>query len=283
MVKLTHDQLMDIIEKHKYYLENRIENIDYKADLRNADLVYVDLRDVNLMDADLRGADLRGANIRNVDLSYASLKGAELAYSNLTCVKLRDADLNGANLRYSALRGADLRSADLRGADLAYANLAYADLRDAELINANLSYLKLGDTDFSTADLRGVNFSSADLGDMDLSDAKVYQVPPSDGSFIGWKKVENNLIVKLMILEDAKRSSAFGRKCRCDKALVLDIQKLNGESANTTIVTSTYQEDFKYEINKIVQVEDFSENRFEECAPGIHFFITRDEAVDYYY
>ena len=283
MVKLTHDQLMDIIEKHKYYLENRIENIDYKADLRNADLVYVDLRDVNLMDADLRGADLRGANIRNVDLSYANLRGAELAYSNLTCVKLRDADLNGANLRYSALRGADLRSADLRGADLAYANLVYADLRDAELINANLSYLKLGDTDFSTADLRGVNFSSADLGDMDLSNAKVYQVPPSDGSFIGWKKVCNNLIVKLMILEDAKRSSAFGRKCRCDKALVLDIQELNGESANTTIATSTYREDFKYEINKIVQVEDFNENRFEECAPGIHFFITRDEAVDYHY
>lgn len=288
MVKLTHDQLMGIIEKHKYYLKNRIENIDYKADLRNAELVYADLRDVNLMDADLRGADLRGANIRNVDLSYANLKGAELAYSNLTCVKLRDANLNGANLRYSALRGADLRSADLRsadlrGADLAYANLAYADLRDAELINANLSYLKLGDTDFSTADLRGVNFSSADLGDMDLSDAKVYQVPPSDGSFIGWKKVCNNLIVKLMVLEDAKRSSAFGRKCRCDKALVLDIQELNGESANTTIVTSTYREDFKYEINKIVQVEDFDENRFEECAPGIHFFITRDEAVDYYY
>ena len=86
-----------------------------------------------------------------------------------------------------------------------------------------------------------------------------------------------------MILEDAKRSSAFGRKCRCDKALVLDIQELNGESANTTIVTSIYQEDFKYEINKIVQVEDFNENRFEECAPGIHFFITRDEAVDYHY
>ena len=191
MVKLTHDQLLDIIEKHKYYLKNRIKNIDYKANLRSANL---------------RGADLSDAN-------------------------LSDANLSGANLS-----DADLRGADLRGVNL------------------------------SDADLRGV---------------EAYQVPPSDGSFIGWKKVENNLIVKLMILEDAKRSSAFGRKCRCDKALVLDIQKLNGESANTTVATSGYQKDFKYEINKIVQVEDFNENRFEECAPGIHFFITRDEAVDY--
>ena len=226
MVKLTHDQLLDIIEKHKYYLKNRIENIDYKANLRSADLSDVDLRGANLSDADLRGADLRGAN-------------------------LSDANLSDANLR-----GADLGGADLRGADLSDANL-------------------------SDANLRGVNLRGADLSDANLRGVEAYQVPPSDGSFIGWKKVENNLIVKLMILEDAKRSSAFGRKCRCDKALVLDIQKLNGESANTTVATSGYQKDFKYEINKIVQVEDFNENRFEECAPGIHFFITRDEAVDY--
>ena len=146
---------------------------------------------------------------------------------------------------------------------------------------ADLSGADLRDADLRGADLRGADFRYADLSGADLSDVEAYQVPPSDGSFIGWKKVENNLIVKLMILEDAKRSSAFGRKCRCDKALVLDIQKLNGESANTTVATSRYQKDFKYEINKIVQVEDFNENRFEECAPGIHFFITRDEAVDY--
>ena len=90
-----------------------------------------------------------------------------------------------------------------------------------------------------------------------------------------------NLIVKLKILEDSKRSSAFGRKCRCDKALVLDIQKINGESANTSIAVSNYQKDFEYEIGEVVQVEDFDNNRFNECTSGIHFFITRDEAVNY--
>ena len=119
------------------------------------------------------------------------------------------------------------------------------------------------------------------MRDANLSGAKAYQVPPSDGEFIGWKKVENNLIVKLMILGDAKRTSAFSRKCRCDKALVLDIQKLDGAPANTTVATSKYQRDFKYEIGEIVRVEDFDENRFNECASGIHFFITRDEAVNY--
>ena len=84
-----------------------------------------------------------------------------------------------------------------------------------------------------------------------------------------------------MILEDAKRSSAFGRKCRCDKALVLDIQKPNGKSANTSIAESEYDKDFKYEIGGIVQVTDFDDNRYNECTSGIHFFITREEAVSY--
>lgn len=32
---------------------------------------------------------------------------------------------------------------------------------------------------------------------------------------------------------------------------------------------------------KHTEVADFDENRWNECAPGIHFFITRDEAVRY--
>lgn len=36
-----------------------------------------------------------------------------------------------------------------------------------------------------------------------------------------------------------------------------------------------------YTVGKIVTVDNFDTNRYEECAPGIHFFITRKEAVDY--
>ena len=131
------------------------------------------------------------------------------------------------------------------------------------------------------ANLRDANLWGEDLRGADLRGAIAYQVPPSCGAFIGWKKVTNNLIVKLKILEDAKRSSAFSRKCRCDKALVLDIQNLKGGSANTTTAVSKYDNTFKYEIGEIVKVDDFDNNRFEECTSGIHFFITRDEAVAY--
>ena len=255
-MKSLNDNLINILNNHKYYLEDRIKNVEYKADLSYANLSYANLRGADLRDANLSYANLRDANLSGANLRDANLSGANLSY----------ADLRGANLSYANLRDANLSYANLRGADLRYANLSYADLRDANL---------------SDADLRDANLSDADLSDADLSGVLAYQVPPGCGAFIGWKKVTGNLIVKLKILEDAKRSSAFSRKCRCDKALVLDMQNLNGESANTTIALSKYDSKFKYEIGEIVKVDDFDNNRFKECASGIHFFITRDEAVEY--
>lgn len=48
-----------------------------------------------------------------------------------------------------------------------------------------------------------------------------------------------------------------------------------------TTAYSSYDTDFTYKKGETVHVEDFDTNRWKECAPGIHFFITRIEAVEY--
>lgn len=110
-------------------------------------------------------------------------------------------------------------------------------------------------------------------------------VCPDTGSFIGWKKATCNgmdyVIVKLEILEDAKRSSATTRKCRCDKAKVLAIETIEGEPLKHLNAKSKYDETFVYKVGEIVSVDNFDEDRWNECAPGIHFFINRQEAVEY--
>ena len=149
------------------------------------------------------------------------------------------------------LRGANLRGVNLRGADLCMANLRGADLRGAKI------------------ELELIN--------------KFYPICcPEVGSFIAWKKVSGNLIVKLEVTETAKRSSAFGRKCRCSEAKVLDIQNLDGTSVDdVTVAYSTHDSNFAYRVGETVRVDNFDEDRRNECAPGIHFFITRQEAVEY--
>ena len=184
-----------------------------------------------------------------------------------------------ADLRNANLRGANLRNADLRGADLCGANLCGANLRGANLCDADLCY-----ADLSGADLRGADLRGAKNTDKTAWDAYTAFYPlqcPETGSFIGYKKAACK-IVMLEICADAKRSSATSRKCRCSKAKVLAITNLDGSESGLSKIESDYDKDFIYRVGETVEVPDFDDNRWNECAAGIHFFITRDEAVKYY-
>ena len=102
---------------------------------------------------------------------------------------------------------------------------------------------------------------------------------PEEGAFIGWKSAHNQ-IVKLEICSDALRSSTTSRKCRCSSAKVLAIENIDG-SKYGDVIASNYDPSFLYKVGEIVKVENFDTNRWNECAPGIHFFLTREEAVKY--
>ena len=141
------------------------------------------------------------------------------------------------------LRGADLRGADLSGADLSGAYLRGAYLNDAKNISYPIAC-------------------------------------PEKGEFIGFKKA-SGYIVELLIAEDAKRCSATSRKCRCSKAKVLSITTHDGSKADVSEVKSSYDSNFIYKVGECVEVSDFCDDRWQECSAGIHFFITRQEAVDY--
>lgn len=111
---------------------------------------------------------------------------------------------------------------------------------------------------------------------------------PKYGAFTGYKigLTLNNraslvpCIITIFIPEDARRSSAHSNKCRCDKAKVLDIRTFGGQKVKSAF--SQYDHYFVYEVNKEVSVPDFDENRWHECAPGIHFFMSEKEALDYW-
>ena len=240
-----------------------------------------------------------GADLRNVDLSYIDLSG----------VDFREADLSGSILHCTNLYEANLRNVNLRGADMSFVQAAYATFAGADLRETDFRAAKLSHAVFERADLRNAKFNkitdireawfeSACLDDVDGLDSACLIVCPETGSFVGWKKAKlitknqdsgfnevGSVIVKLRILEGAKRSSATSRKCRCSAAMVEEIQTLDGlriNSNSSTIFCCSWREpEFVYETGKIVSVSDFDDNRWNECSTGIHFFITREEAVNY--
>ena len=225
----------------------------------NANLAYADLRN-----ADLKEANLRKVNLNNVNLREANLYGANLSYADLNNSALNNADLREANLYRAFCYYTNLCGADLRNADLSYADMYGANLRDTNLF--------------------GVNLKNANIIYVEISEDTKIDYPiacPETGSFIGYKKAVCEYIVKLQICKDAKRSSATTKKCRCSKALVLAIENIYGSDSVLQEIESIYNPSFVYRVGKIVEVPDFDDNRWNECAPGIHFFIDRQDAVEY--
>ncbi|MBD8943889.1 MAG: pentapeptide repeat-containing protein [Ruminococcaceae bacterium] len=179
------------------------------------------------------------------------------------------ANLRGANLRGVNLRGADLREANLRGADLRGADLREANLRGADLRGVNLR----------GADLRGANLRGADLrGAKNIPFIPL--VCPEKGSFTAFKKC-GSYIIELLIPQDAKRCSATTRKCRSSYAKVVAITNMDGSQAEVDHVTNHAYEPIEYKIGENVYPDSFDDDRWNECSHGIHFFINRQEAVEY--
>ena len=145
-------------------------------------------------------------------------------------------------------------------------------------------------------------------------------VCPENGSFIAYKRVLNNFvslmddkkfiytqsghvlstddyqvkaIATLEIPDRAKRSSAFGNKCRASEAIVKDISvyvvprwnpliKAEKLEIGLDAAYSTYVHSFYYRVGETVKPDEpFNENRWIECASGIHFFMTLEEALNY--
>ena len=191
----------------------------------------------------------------------------------------------GLAVKWAIKNGANLSGADLRGANLIGANLHDADLSCASLHGANLYGANLHGADLSCASLHGANLYGASLSCANLHDASLRGAKGAErviaqtrilpeGSLIGWKKARLGVIVKLRIPEEARRSHAFGRKCRAEFADVLEI--MGAEEAE-----SVHMDGFIYRPGERVTCDEWCEDFSQECAGGIHFFITRQEAEDY--
>ena len=152
-----------------------------------------------------------------------------------------------------------------------------------EILDKHLKWLR-GEDGGVRADLNSADLRSADLNSANLRYAKnVPFIPiscPDTGAFIAWKKV-NGYIVKLQIPKDAKRCSATTTKCRCEKALVLAIENCDGTAADVDSVVNHNYVATTYKVGEMVYPDSFDDDRWDECSHGIHFFINRQEAVNW--
>lgn len=280
MKNLTQQEVDEIVVKHKKWL--RGEKGGEKADFSKTNLinVYFDKVDLSL------------ADFSNSYISDAKFSNSNFFYSNFSFTHIKKIVIEKCNFSYSTFMEAEFQNSNITDTIFSSCNfnqlifymscfknstISKTNMADSSLIESVFYKTSINYTNFSGSKINNTEFSCINY---DETTAFFAQSCPEKGSFIGFKKC-GKYIVELQITEDAKRSSATSRKCRCSKAKVLSITNLNGSDSGLSKISSNRDSKFIYKIGETVEVKDFDENRWNECSTGIHFFITRDEAVRY--
>ena len=305
--KDAYDVLNEIFDKHKKWLD---------GDENGEQAVFKNIRmyDAVIKDKDLRKADFSGAKLYRANFVDCNLTGAIFDNSNIGCSIFFDCTMEAASFKNSELYDVDFRNVSLRNTNFEESDLYDLDF-DATDFNGSIfcssilncfSFVKdvnLTNTDFSNCTFNSITFHECPLSgskfnnikfnksyfcDTDMTDVEGLpeMVCPEEGSFIGYKKVldrpaKKSFIITLEIPEDAERLSSFDNDCRCSKAKVLSIESLDDDKDIVQSITNMHYVKTAYTVGEMVYPDSYNSDRWKKYSNGIHFFMSKEEAVNF--
>ena len=212
---------------------------------------------LDLSDLEFRNLDLGRRDLHNIDFRVCMFidvvfDGANLSSSSIENARLDGCSLRGVNFQNAYMKGACMRGCDMTG----------CDIRGADLFSAVLE----------RAALEGV------VSDENTKWFRMHC--PETGPILGYKKCVNDRLVQLLIPADAKRTSATMPSCRCSRAKVLTIKSFD-DTQEFDEAWSLVDENFVYRKGQWVEVKNFNEDRWFDSTTGIHFWMTKADAIGY--
>lgn len=264
------------------------ENNTYRITVRKALTDNADLNGLLLVNVDLTGVDMSDLAICdavfiNCNLSYTKWERADILNTVFTNDKFTDTKFLTASIKESSFVQCNFLRTEFTGCEFYELVFVGCD-NDCSKFRDNQGF------DSITFDDMFVDAFSHIVDTDSYYPARC----PSDGAFIGWKRVKYSqrygkdgkyALIKLEIPEDAKRvsaSSLFDRRCRCSKAKVLEIRDVDtNESLNVVVNRNNEARKLRYAVGEIVYPDSFNDNRWDACSHGIHFFINKQDALEY--
>lgn len=132
---------------------------------------------------------------------------------------------------------------------------------------------------------------------------KPISIPKIGESFIGYKIVNTTvfnkhhtkhgyMIAKLEIPKDARRVNTYSKKCRAERVKVLDfinvdidISKEDFDESKPNLIgyPPMMGPGTRYIIGYETHSDSLDEDELDSCSNGIHFFISIEDALEYYF
>ena len=264
--KITQEEMDALLTGRLRHLENRnCDNLDFANKI---------LHNVLFENCSFKKTKFDHGTMHNVTFEKCDLTNSSLTLTTLVRVRFDGCVAQCSVFNFNYCNGVSLEN---------------SEFQNSKFCSAQVHYFSFNNVNFNNADFLNVKFSSVhELIKTDLSKAKNLNLPlkcPEEGSFIGWKKCfeerHGSVIAKLLIPEDAARISGFTNKCRASKSKVLEFQDEAGMTLDINKARSSFDETTVYIKGKIIHADDFDTCPFNTCTHGIHFFMHRQEAIDY--
>ena len=273
------------------------------AMLTNCDFSYSFLAQINFDGADLSGCRFSHAFLVDATFKNANIIGCNFNFADCTHSFFENATLTSVEADNAAFRGSlfdniTINSSNFTLSDFAETNFKNAKVFDSVLSACYFSNIFTENTSFIDCSLYGsyirrrndegsldIDGSEFDLATIfDLSDVRGSYIEYRAGkilkeSIIGYKKCltrigDSYVIVTLEIPKGSLVFSINGHKFRTNKAKVLDID------GTADRAYSRYNH-MSYYVGDEITINDFNCRHNVECGAGIHFFMTKEEAINY--
>ena len=199
-------------------------------------------------------------------------------------------DMTGLNLMHATFDGCNLNGTDFSDSKMDHVAFYNNDLRNMKLCRCNARGCSFRFQDMTGIDLSGANIYASVLEDAMNQDKVIYdddtmwykmRCPEFGKPFVAWKCCTELRVVMMLVPADAKRCMATMETGRASKVKVLKITNID-ETENYTWAQSTVDQDFYYEVGKWLEpANGFQEDRWKDSSQGIHFFLDRQQCVDY--
>ena len=279
------------------------------ANFENADFHDCDFNDCNFIRCNFNNANFMTDRFSECRFTGSRLNGCVFDDCSITSSKAMTDDILKVLGLGEGFFSESSHSIRIIGSVFKQCTFTYAFAEEVYFVNNSVNGCRFYGCDFSLLDIYGDKsyrdnrtvFSDCDFHDDD--NKNIPDLPmacPRAGSFIAYKKVNvryggadgfvpfdigSTAIVVLQVPASAKRLSANGKKCRCDRAKILRFETLGGEKIKNPEkynFLSMHDPSFNYIVGETITPEfAFNTDRWTECASGIHFFMNREDAVFY--
>ena len=255
-----------------------LEDLDLSNTILSSDIIlnFVKLKNVDLTNCLCTGCDFNGSHFIECDFTGTLFSGCQFKGCAFSAIAMQDTYCDENNFAKSVFGdNCCFDKTTFKHCNLADCYFGKITLTNINFFNSNLFNATFNDS----CTLRGNSFDFSNI-----TDCSFYKLPSEPAAqymkgkiltepIIGYKKCKNDIIVKLEIPRGAIVFSINGKKCRTNKAKVVEII-----GANRAISTFTYM---SYYVGDEFTIYDFNCQYNNECSSGIHFFTTLMEAVIY--